>query len=173
MNDIVSVVIPVFNVEKYIAKCIESLISQTYKKLEIILVDDGSTDYSGKICDEYSKLDNRIFVIHKENGGVSSARNIGMKKTTGSWVSFVDSDDWIETDFIEQLLSEGTKEEADVVLCGYNRVNLNDKCAINATGDKEIYNSMDYLIKTLNPQTGFGFCHMKLIKKEILERIIF
>ena len=170
MEELISVVVPVYNVEKYIDKCINSIINQTYKNLEIILVDDGSPDNCGKICDEYAKKDNRIKVTHKENGGVSSARNIGIKNATGDWLTFVDADDWIENNFVEQLLKIGNQENAEIVLCGYNRVNRNNKCEVNASGDKETFNSSEYLIKALNPQTGFGFCHMKLIKRNIIER---
>ena len=173
MEELISVVVPVYNVEKYIDKCINSIINQTYKNLEIILVDDGSPDNCGNICDEYAKKDNRIIVIHKENGGVSSARNIGIKNAKGKWITFVDSDDWIENDYVEKLSKIGIQNKAEVVLCGYNRINNNDKQPINAIGEIKKYNSFEYLIKTLNPQTGFGFCHMKLIKKEIIERNYF
>lgn len=173
MEELISVIVPVYNVEKYIDKCINSIINQTYKNLEIILVDDGSPDNCGNICDEYSKKDNRIIVIHKENGGVSSARNIGIKNAKGKWITFVDSDDWIENDYVEKLSKIGIQNKAEVVLCGYNRIYNNDKQPINAIGEIKDYNSYEYLIKTLNPQTGFGFCHMKLIKKEIIERNYF
>ena len=102
-GELISVIIPVYNVEPYIRKCLDSVINQTYKNLEILCIDDGSTDSSGKICDEYAEKDNRIRVFHKENGGVSSARNIGLKKFTGKYVGFVDSDDWIEPDMYEIL----------------------------------------------------------------------
>ncbi len=173
MEDLISVIVPVYNVEEYIEKCIDSIISQTFKNLEIILVDDGSPDNCGKICDEYAKKDNRIKVLHKENGGVSFARNIGLQNATGNWITFVDSDDWIENDYIEQLLKIGKQDNVDVILCGYNRINNTTKQEINATGGKEKYNHSEYLIKTLNPQTGFGFCHMKLIKRDAINGLIF
>lgn len=100
-NDLISVIVPVYNVEKYLRKCIESIINQTYKNLEIILVDDGSTDASGKICDEYACIDNRIKVLHKENGGISSARNAGLNVSSGAFITFIDSDDYIEKDAYE------------------------------------------------------------------------
>ena len=92
-NDLVSIVVPIYNVEKYLKKCIDSIINQTYKNIEIILVDDGSTDNCGKICDEYTKTDNRIVVIHKKNGGLSDARNAGLDIAKGKYIAFVDSDD--------------------------------------------------------------------------------
>ncbi|OUQ56652.1 hypothetical protein B5E58_10530, partial [Tyzzerella sp. An114] len=95
-NKKISVIVPIYNVEKYLNRCVDSIINQTYKNLEIILVDDGSPDNCGKICDEYAKKDNRIKVVHKENGGVSSARNVGLNIATGDYIGFVDGDDWID-----------------------------------------------------------------------------
>lgn len=103
MEPLISVIIPIYNVEKYLKKCIDSVIAQTYKNLEIILVDDGSPDNCGKICDEYAKKDRRIIVIHKENEGLSSARNAGIDICKGEYISFVDSDDFVSPYFIEML----------------------------------------------------------------------
>ncbi|MBR1443324.1 MAG: glycosyltransferase family 2 protein [Firmicutes bacterium] len=114
-NDIlplVSIIVPVYNVEKYISRCIESLISQTYKNIEIILVDDGTQDKSGEICEKYAKKDKRIVVYHKENGGLSDARNYGIEKSNGEYLSFVDSDDYVDFDYIEflyNLIKKGYK----------------------------------------------------------------
>lgn len=102
-NPLVSVVVPVYNVASYLEQCLDSVVNQTYKNLEIILVDDGSTDGSGAICDRYAEKDSRIQVIHKENGGLSSARNVGLERITGEWALFVDSDDWIELNTLELL----------------------------------------------------------------------
>ena len=102
MNLLVSVVIPVYNAEKYIHKCIDGILSQTYHNTEIILVDDGSADNSLSICKEYAQKDSRIRVFSKENGGVSSARNMGMDEATGCYLMFLDSDDWLENDTIEK-----------------------------------------------------------------------
>ncbi len=104
MNDLISVIIPVYNVEKYLNRCIESVANQTYKNLEIILVDDGSSDSCPQICDKWAKKDSRIKVIHKKNGGVSSARNAGLDISNGHYLSFVDSDDWLETNAFEKLI---------------------------------------------------------------------
>ena len=101
---LISVIVPVYKVEPYLRKCVDSIINQTYKNLEIILVDDGSPDNCGVICDEYAAQDSRIRVIHKENGGVSSARNAGLDICTGDYIGFVDSDDWIESDWIGGFL---------------------------------------------------------------------
>ena len=104
MNEKVQIGVPIYRVEKFLSKLIDSLINQTYKNLEIILVDDGSPDGSGKICDEYAKKESRIKVIHKEYGGVSSARNKVLEIATGKWLVFVDGDDWLESDCIEYML---------------------------------------------------------------------
>ncbi len=103
MKPLISVIIPIYNVEKYLKRCVDSVINQTYKNLEIILVDDGSPDNCGKICDEYTKIDNRIIVIHKDNGGLSSARNAGIDICRGEYISFIDSDDFVSPYFIEML----------------------------------------------------------------------
>lgn len=113
----ISVIIPVYNVEKYLKRCLDSIVNQTYKNLEIILVDDGSTDKSGNICDEYAAKDKRIIVIHKENGGVSSARNKGLDICIGDYISFIDSDDWIEEDFFEYVVNNA--KDNDLLIFDY------------------------------------------------------
>ena len=112
---LVSVIIPVFNVEKYLNECIDSVISQTYKNIEIILVDDGSTDSSGKICDIYAENNSNIKVIHKENGGQSVARNTGLDLAIGKYVFFIDSDDIVLCDAVEKLLNTAEKAKSDIV----------------------------------------------------------
>ncbi len=117
MNDLISIIVPIYNVEKYLCKCVDSLINQTYKNLEIILVDDGSKDKCPEICDEYAKRDYRVKVVHKKNGGLSDARNAGMKIATGKYISFIDSDDYVSLDFIETLYNTMIKENSDIVEC--------------------------------------------------------
>ena len=117
MNELISVVVPVYNVEKYLDKCVESILGQTYKKIEIILVDDGSTDNSGIKCDEWSKKDDRISVIHKENGGLSDARNVGMNVANGVYITFVDSDDFLDLEYLEKLYNFIVEEKADIGVC--------------------------------------------------------
>lgn len=113
----ISVIIPVYNVERYLKRCLNSVINQTYRSLEIILIDDGSTDSSGKICDEYSSLDKRIVVIHKENNGLSSARNKGLGIAKGEYIGFVDSDDFIHPQMYEILYKAIVEEQLDMVSC--------------------------------------------------------
>lgn len=116
-NDfLVSVIVPIYNVSQYLDRCIESIVSQSYSKLEIILIDDGSTDSSGILADRWKEIDERIRVIHKENGGLSSARNTGIKISKGDFLIFVDSDDWIHKDMISTLINYAN--EADLVCCG-------------------------------------------------------
>lgn len=117
-DKIISVIVPVYNVEKTIRKCLDSILSQTYKNLEIILVNDGSTDNSGDICKEYYKKDSRIVMINKQNGGLSSARNAALDVMNGSYVAFVDSDDWIENNFIEKLYEDICEFDCDIAI-GY------------------------------------------------------
>lgn len=118
MNDLVSIIIPIYNVEQYLNECIDSVIKQTYSNIEIILVDDGSPDKCPQICDEWVRRDSRISVIHKENGGLSDARNVGIDVIHGSYILFVDSDDWIEYDMVEKMLDVIKKEKADICACG-------------------------------------------------------
>ena len=113
----ISVIVPVYNVEEYLARCVDSILAQTYENLEVILVDDGATDTSGTICDAYAAKDSRVKVIHKENGGLSSARNTGLEAATGEYIAFADSDDWIEPDAYAHLLGLMEKHQVKLV-CG-------------------------------------------------------
>lgn len=115
---IISIIVPVYNVEKYLCRCIDSILAQTIKNYELILVDDGSTDNSGKICDDYQKKKEQIVVIHKENGGLSSARNAGINIASGKYLGFVDSDDFIDNDMYEFLYNNIIKEDAEMSVCG-------------------------------------------------------
>ena len=116
---VLSVIVPVYKVEPFLRKCVDSIINQTYRNLEIILVDDGSPDNCGAICDEYAEKDNRVFVIHKNNGGVSSTRNVGIEQAKGDYITFVDSDDWLEETMYEEMIACAKTKNADVVCCNY------------------------------------------------------
>jgi glycosyltransferase involved in cell wall biosynthesis len=130
----ISVIVPIFNVEKYLYKCIDSIINQTYASLEIILIDDGSTDNCGVICDDYSLKDNRIKIIHKQNGGLSDARNAGLDVATGNYISFIDSDDYIHKRFYETLINLIVKYNADIAQCEYS--NIYEEDTNNFSNDK-------------------------------------
>lgn len=124
MEDKISVIIPIYNVERYLHQCLDSIVKQTYKNLEILLIDDGSPDHCGVICDEYASRDPRIRVTHKQNGGLSAAWNDGLSMATGKWIAFVDSDDWIELDYFELMMSGNQGCEPDLIQSsGYFREN--------------------------------------------------
>lgn len=122
----ISVIIPVYNVKKYLSECLDSVVNQTYKNLQIILVDDGSTDFSGKICDEYANNDNRIIVVHQKNAGAGAAKNTGLELIDGDYFSIIDSDDYIELDMYEKMVNSLEKYNADIVQCLFRNVYVND-----------------------------------------------
>lgn len=117
MSELISIIVPVFNAEKYLNKCIQSILGQTYSNIELLLIDDGSTDSSGAICDNYGSQDSRVRVFHKLNEGVSVARNWGLDNAKGEWITFVDSDDWIDADMYEQMYNAAMQKKADMVSC--------------------------------------------------------
>ena len=127
VEDLISIIVPVYNVDKYLKQSVDSILSQTYKNLEIILVDDGSTDCSGKICDEFAEKDCRVKVIHKANGGQGKARNCGIEISSGKYLSFLDSDDFMESGCIEELYRILEDRKADVSVCSYNYVSDDGK----------------------------------------------
>lgn len=142
----ISIIVPIYNSEKTIERCIKSLIRQTYKEIEILLIDDGSEDKSLEICNKYKKIDNRISVISKKNGGVSSTRNLGIKKSKGKYIQFVDSDDYIDNRMCEKLIFEMEKNKCDFVICGYK--NIND--AGKFIGDISYKNKNFKTLKSMN-----------------------
>jgi len=119
MKPLISVIMPIYKVEQYLRKCLDSVLLQTYANLEIILIDDGSPDNCGKICDEYAEKDSRIKVIHKANGGVAAARNSGLNIAKGDYIGFIDSDDWIEPNMYECLLNDILQNECDISMCEF------------------------------------------------------
>ena len=120
-EDLISIIVPVYNVEEFLNQCIKSVLGQSYKKLEIILVDDGSTDQSGKICDRYQMTDARIKVIHKENGGLSDARNTGLRLAKGKYYSFIDSDDYISSEMIQTMFDSLKRNQCNIAVCNMMR----------------------------------------------------
>ena len=172
-SPLISVIIPVYKVEEFLDRCVKSVIKQTYKHLEIILVDDGSPDNCPKMCDEWAKKDKRIKVIHKKNEGVSAARNTGIDNAKGDYISFVDSDDWIELSFCEDMLRVLQEKKASYVACGYNRVYDDFIDCINSDGSIKVLDSDSFLNKLHSVQSGYGFVHMKLIKRNVVDGIRF
>lgn len=167
LQTLISVIIPLYNYEAYIAKCLESILKQTYKHIEAIVVDDGSTDKSGFIADEYAKIDNRIRVIHKKNGGIGSAVYEALKHVKGEYIAFLDSDDYMEIDAYENLLRVAKKEDADIVIYGVSYMNLEGQVYHLATSEpmeldsnKEIM--FDYLMRDTVSPLSRKFCKKKL-----------
>lgn len=146
MNNKISVIIPIYNVEKYIHECIDSVRNQTYTNLEIILVDDGSTDSCATICDEYAKKDSRIRVIHKENGGLSDARNAGLEIATGKYIGYVDSDDYIALDMYEHLYNACEENEAEIAVCRFHTFTDKIQLCENVVNRNKVYNSKGILL---------------------------
>ena len=138
--DKISIIVPIYNVESYLEQCLNSIINQTYKNLEIILINDGSTDNSGKICDLYAKKDSRITVIHKKNGGLSDARNTGLSIATGEYIAFIDSDDFIELNMYQVLYRNAIMYNADIVWCNYYDFSNNSRSCPNIISKNNIYN---------------------------------
>ncbi len=168
---LISVIVPVYNSACYLEKCLDSIVTQSYKYLEIILVDDGSKDGSGEICDRYAEKDHRIKIIHRKNGGLSAARNSGLNIATGEYLGFVDSDDWIESDMYQFLIDNLVNADADIAGCGFFR-----------TFDKyELPNDKSYTYRVLNRTEGLellledrllkGYFWCKLYKKDLFNGV--
>lgn len=153
MNPTISVIVPVYNVEQYLHKCINSIINQTYRQLEIILIDDGSPDNSGSICDEYVKKDTRIKVIHQKNKGLSGARNSGLEIATGDYVGFVDSDDWIHEKMFEALITQSILHQSDLSSCAVQESNKTRNEVRLENQKPKILDKKDLVYNYLN----FGF----------------
>lgn len=124
---IISVIVPIYKVESYLARCLDSILAQTFTDFELWLINDGSPDNCGVICDQYAKKDQRIRVIHKKNGGLSDARNAGLEHASGKYISFIDSDDWVAADFLESLYSALQRHDADIAVCNMSEVQDNDE----------------------------------------------
>ena len=162
---LISIIIPVYKVEKYLEKCIKSVLDQTYKNLQIILVDDGSPDNCGNICDDYARVDNRIEVIHKANGGLSDARNVGLKAARGEYIGFVDSDDYVSNEMFENLYNTLISNDVDVAICNFYIV-IDDKNIIkNADNGVEIYNKLEILKEILLDKKIQSYAWNKLYKR--------
>jgi glycosyltransferase involved in cell wall biosynthesis len=175
MNDLISIIVPVYNMEGYLDRCMSSILNQTYKNLEIILVDDGSTDSSPKMCDDYALKDNRIKVVHKENGGLSDARNAGLKIATGNYIGYVDSDDWIELDMYERMYDACVENNAQLVVCRYFR-EYDDKTVDDGTPRIEIFSRDEILRIYITDKDGYMVYNSvwsKLFKRELVEGVVF
>ncbi len=171
MEELISVVVPIYNVEEFLEKCVDSILSQSYSNLEIILVNDGSKDNCLKICRDYELKDSRIVVIDKENGGLSSARNAGIDKATGKYIMFIDSDDYIEKTTVEKLYNNISSNGADISICNffysYKNENIRNNAILNTTIDDE--SKFSYLYGKYSLQTIISW--NKLYKRELFNEI--
>jgi len=176
--NVISVIVPIYNIKSYVEKCIESIMNQTYKNLQIILVDDGSTDGCGDICDRYASIDNRIKVIYKPNGGLVSARKAGLGVATGEYVIYVDGDDWIELDLCENMLKEMLDSKADLVDADYY-IDLGQEILTMYSGISYGRYDTEDIIPIMLCDENFNECRMKaylwskMFKRELLEKIQF
>ena len=166
----ICVIVPVYNTEKYLHRCIDSILAQTFTDFELLLIDDGSKDNSGKICDEYAAKDERVRVFHKENGGVSSARNLGLDNAVGEWIAFIDADDYVETDYLYSLVSH---TDADLIMSSF--VIIDNVEEWNNYIKKALYNSSEiklFLERYINTATLCApWC--KLFKRSLISNLRF
>lgn len=173
-DKLLSVIVPVYKTELYLDRCINSIVNQTYTNLEIILVDDGSPDRCPEICDEWAQRDNRISVIHQKNSGVSVARNVGIQNAKGEYVTFVDSDDYINIDMYKSMIESMYRNGAEVVCCGKNIV-FNDKKVVSVRGNdgEIIYSAKEAIKEFLLDRNIDGSLCDKIYKKQLFNNIIF
>lgn len=173
-NELISIIVPVYKVEKYLEKCVKSILKQTYTNLEIILVDDGSPDKCGQLCDELAKTDDRIIVFHKENGGLSDARNYGVERANGEYIGFVDSDDYIHECMYEELYKAIKKSGTSIAECGVTRVYKN---TLRPHYEGEDYflvlGREGYLKEYLENKRLYGSAWCKLIHRDLAKKIKF
>ncbi len=172
VNELISVIVPVYKVEQYLEKCVDSILAQTYTNLEIILVDDGSPDDCGKICDAYADQDSRIKVIHKENGGVSEARNTGLDIAKGEYIGFVDSDDWIEPNMYEDMLNAVHEYQADMSICCVEKIRK-DKVIAQDIGHTRVYSRQKALYELICDRKVTSFSVNKLFHKDLFQNLQF
>lgn len=169
-NKLVSIIVPIYNIEKYLPHCINSILNQTYKNFELILVNDGSKDASGDVCDEYKELDSRIKVIHKINSGVSDARNCALRIAKGKYVLFVDGDDWIDNDLLNHYIMKIEKQSADLLISEYNS-HINGQCIPQDPDHLSgIINIDEAYLKIINPKGFYGSVWGKLFTLEIIKK---
>jgi glycosyltransferase involved in cell wall biosynthesis len=174
MNYKISVIIPAYNVLPYIRKSLDSVVNQTYKNLEIILIDDGSTDGTGAICDEYAQKDSRITVIHQQNAGLSAARNVGIERSEGEWIAFLDSDDWVEPQMYEILLKVAQENDADISTCKSRKCYLGENEPLAQDDGQVTVLTTDDIIAGLRTQEKVRFeVWNKLWRRSLIDNVRF
>lgn len=164
-SPLLSIIVPVYNVEQYLPRCIDSILSQTFTDFELILVDDGSTDNSGKFCDEYSLKDNRVIVLHKENGGVSTARNYGLDIAKGDYIAFADSDDYVDSKWLENFIS--VLKDEDIIVQGF--IGVSDNKEVRSYIPENNCDTNTKLIEKLIDNSVYGYLFAKLFNRSIIE----
>ena len=169
-QSLISIIIPVYNGEKYLRPCIDSILHQTYKHWELLLIDDGSKDTSGAICDEYAS-DPRISVVHKENGGQASARNQGVAMAKGEYISFVDCDDWLETDMYERMVQTMHSQQAEIIICGYIEEYKSRQKKVHADGEMKVYEASEALKLVLRGKIG-SYLWSMLFRREVVQELM-
>ena len=169
MNDLITVMIPAYNAQKYIGRCIESLLKQTYKEIEILIVNDGSKDNTKSICEEYSQKDSRVRLVNQENGGEGAARNTGLREAKGKYLTFVDADDYVKEDFIERLHTNLVKNDAGLAICGFTE--LKEDTVLNETsGDITIMNQEEGMEMLLREDSFKGYVWNKIFDLDIIRQ---
>lgn len=171
-NKLISVIVPVYKAEKYLDRCVESIVNQTYENLEIILVDDGSPDNCPQLCDAWAQRDRRISVIHKKNGGELSARSAGIEKAHGEFIGFVDSDDWIESDMYAYLIGLAISNDAQVACAAFRNVDINDKDLSFEDNNSEKLKVYDFkdIIRYMNEDCLWSMCN-KIYLRELFDNM--
>ncbi|MGT2741981.1 SP_1767 family glycosyltransferase [Streptococcus plurextorum] len=180
-NELISVIIPVYNVKPYLKRCLDSVLKQTYDHIEVLLINDGSTDGSALICQEYAKKDSRIRLFHQENAGVSAARNLALEKATGDYITFVDSDDFIEGTYLEDLHKSLIKNEADIAVCNFTSFNEKRQSFLFSVRKEDYfettYSTQEWLdqetVARFNMYLVFTFSPLKLFKRALFDQIYF
>ena len=169
-NKMVTVVVPVYNMKELLPKCLSALLNQSYDNYEILIIDDGSTDGSSVICDEYAQKESKIKVIHKENGGLSSARNCGIENATGDFIIFPDPDDWVERNYLEQLVKLANEYHTDLEICGHYVDDAKKSIVHNTLGKIKVIDKKDALCLLMRPDAFCGFAWNKLYHLEIIKK---
>lgn len=178
LNNLVSIIVPVYNVEKYIEFCLKSIINQSYTDIEILLIDDGSTDKSGEVCDKYARKYQNIRAFHKDNGGLSDARNYGMRYAVGEWITFVDSDDILHKDFINNMVTAARKAKLDIVVCDHymlteKNIEQLPQIKMKKENKVEIWEEAEATKELLYQKTFTTSAWGKLYKTVLFENILF
>lgn len=173
VNPLISIIVPVYNSEQHLVRCIESILNQTYTNIEVILVDDGSKDKSGDVCNYYESLDQRVSALHIENSGVSIARNAGLDKALGQYIGFCDADDFYDPTMIEELLAELIHTKSDIAICGYTNIYESGKKMESLLGKDNTFNSEKLMYSIISDDNIGGFVWNKLFSSRIVKNVAF